>query len=282
MRRTFLLLFLVSLGTVLYSQPRIVVCDLSTQRDTLHLSQSEVLPVDVATNGVFHTTNPDILFYVSRVKAKWFLYAYDLKQHISAVIGTSDFEVSNIAMTPDQKGISVLMKHPTGKTDVVRYPYPLAPPAVIATGVNFTNYAWVDDNSMIVLSPGNPNQLKLISLRPKKETAVVQNAANVLQRFYNTPSVTFIHKQSFDFSTVKRINATDGRIAVVIDIPVEQEIFTWTPGEVIISTDGEHVYSYSSKDADWKPVKSDGSTWKNITSLSVNATGDKLVMTISK
>jgi hypothetical protein len=256
-----------------------VVFDLTVRKDTLVLSNPTVVATGSSTNAVFDYTTP-LLFYTTTQAGKREIRVFDGAQ--TKVIA-SGHVYSDLAVTPDGKGVSVLQQNNSGGHDLVKYPRQEGPGMVLVPSTGFTDYAWVDDNSLIALFPGKTNELRLYTIRPKKEMLIAQNTEEAIQRFFNTPSVTFIHKQSFTFSTVKRISAKDGKIDVVIDCEPEQSLFTWTPSEILISSDGTSFFSFNPKnDQDWKPIIVEGTQRLiGITSLSVNSAGDKLAMVVT-
>jgi hypothetical protein len=274
-----LIILFVSLLTDAVSQSSLVLFNLSTVKDTLHVEGATVLARNIVGNAVFHSEQKKIVFCQKALNV-FEIKALDFSSNLETTLHTTELPVSSIAITPDQQHVSFIVTS-ANATSLMKVSFKGGEASPIMT-TTFLTYAWVDDNSLIGLEAGNPNVLKLLTIRPKKETVVAQNVGAALHRFYTTPSVTFIHKQSFDFSTVKRIGAKDGRIAIITDIAAEQEIFTWTPSEVLISTDGKNLFSFDpKKDQDWKQVKFDGVGNGQITNLAVNASGDKLIVTTS-
>jgi hypothetical protein len=282
MRRIFSFLFFLfvalTISVAIRAQETVVVFDLRFKDGSFSISNPTVLSTGASTNVVFHPTDTLLFFSATELGNNTIKY-FDTHQ-TGFISGKGTY--SDLAVTPDGKGLSVLQQNNTGKSDLVKYSLKEGPGVVLMPSVAFTDYAWVDDNSLIALFPGEPNQLKLLSIRPRKETTIAQSVGEVIQRFFSTPSVTFIHKQSFTFSTIKRVGAKDGKIDIVIDSNPEQSIFTWTPREVLISTDGTSLFSFNPKqDHDWKPVVvKDVPELIGISSLSVNATGDKLALTV--
>lgn len=278
--RTYLTLcfFILTIFVANLCAQSTIVYDLTMRKDTLVLKNPTVLATGSTTNAVYDHTSK-LLFYSTIELDKKIIRVFDGSQ--STVI-TSGHSYSDIAVTPDGKGISVLEQNSAGGNDLVRYPQQEGPGTVLVRAAGFSDYAWVDDNSLVVLYPGKTNELRLYTIRPKKEMLIAQNTGEAIQRFFSTPSVTFIHKQSFTFSTVKRIGAKDGKIDIVIDCESEQSVFTWTPTEILISSDGTSLFSFNPiKDQDWKPVRVEGAVQlSGIKSLSVNPTGDKLAMTV--
>jgi hypothetical protein len=269
-------LFLIVAGDLI-AQSAVIVFDLSLRKDTLVLSNPVIVATGSSSNVVFHPT-ASLLFYSVDDLGKNTVRVFD---GVESRVLASGNTYSDLAVTSDGKDLSVLQRNSSGGFDLVKYPLQEGPGVVLVPSAGFTDYAWVDDNSLIALFPGKTNELRLYTIRPKKEMLIAQNIGEVIQRFFNTPSVTFIHKQSFTFSTVKRIGAKDGKIDVVIDSAPEQSAFTWTPNEILISSDGSSLFSFNPKqDQDWKPViMKDDLKLTDITSLTVNSTGDKLALT---
>src|SRR5690606_38173712 len=189
---------------------------------------------------------------------------------------------SALTITPDKKFLSAIVTA-QDEMSLVKYALEDGEATVIIPSVQFINYAWVSDNSMMVLKSGKPNSIALYTIRPKQEMRIAENVGQCLKTFFNSPSVTFVHKLSVEYSTVKRVNEKDGSIAVVTDALPEQEVFAWTPQGILIMYDGEKLVSFNENaDAVWRNVIADKSVnLNNVSGMAVNPSGTKMALVVS-
>jgi hypothetical protein len=263
----------------LAGQSQVTIFALQKNKGVFELSNGKEITSAAVDNAIFHPGGSSV-FFIRRVTETYQVVRMSDEAVGDTVLMVSKYSLSSLQNCPDKKSISLIRTNENGSRDLVVLSVGGGAIQTKAEQIDFTHYAWVDDNSLVVRVPGTPNTLRLRSIRPRKETLIAQNVGEALHRFMDIPSVTFIHQQSFDFSTFKRISEKDGRIEVVVDAAAEQTVFTWTPDQVLLSQLEDQIISFDpKKDKDWKPVKTDDTfRTRTIKFMEVNPAGNKILL----
>lgn len=275
------LLFLFS-ASCSFGQSRLLLFNLTVKDNRPQLSNGTLVDEHLkAGEAPVFDPEKSLLYFISDGNTIE-RFAYD--SLTKTTVSQSGLPISRLSITPDQKFISAIQTNEAGSSGMVKFSMDGGNLSVIIPSVTFSNYAWVTDNSLIVLVPGEPSTLQLYNIRPKREMFIAKNVGQCLQRFFNTPSVSFVHKLSVDYSSIKKIKADDGRIVIITDTLPDQDVFTWTPDEKLIMTDGDKLFYYDAKPnaSTWKELKIDHpKPLRKITAIAVSPAGDKVALVVS-
>lgn len=279
--RTLLIISIQFLAFLCYGQRAgLYLFNLQTSEGHVTVSRGTLLSSAALSTDrpCFHPGEP-LLYYNKYSHDRLDLVAYNYESRETRSFKGAAGKKLYPAVTPDQKFISSLLEQPDGTRALVKLPIGGGPAKVLLPATSIANYVWVDDNAIIVWIPGAPSLLKLQTLRPKKELTVAQHTSDHLQKFFNTPSVTFVHKMAIGDWNIKAIQA-DGSIHTITQTLPQQDVFTWTPGRLLIMPKEGKLFFYdTTKESGWKEVETDPTfTFKNITQLAVNPAGDKIVI----
>ncbi|HYF68594.1 MAG TPA: WD40 repeat domain-containing protein [Ohtaekwangia sp.] len=275
-----LLLFLFSASCCL-GQSKLLLFTLAVKDNRPQLSNGTLVDehLKASETPVFDPKKPS-LYFISEGDA---IVGFDYDSLKKTTLTKSGVPISRLSITVDQKFISAIQTDQVGSSALVKFSLDGGDQTAIIPSITFSNYAWVTDNSLIVLVPGEPNTLQLYNIRPKRGMIIAKNVGQCIQRFFNTPSVSFVHKLSVDYSSIKRIKADDGRIVIITDTLPDQEVFAWTPEERLIMTDGDKLFYYDrNRSSSWKEISVDHPTpLGKITGIAVSPAGDKIALAVS-
>lgn len=245
MRRTLTFLFVA-----------IVHLSGAAQTFRLFLAQSEnpamesVLQID-STNGivggpVFHPMHP-VLYYSKNAE----IFSFNIESGESKVLFTSAEPVYSLRLTPDGKTITFLDRLPGD--EVKRIALTGAPQTSAKMGTSIDNYTWIDDNNLLVIEPGKPNSLQLVTLRPFRQIAVAKHVGRTLTRIPGALSLAFVHKLSVDSWSIKTIGS-DGSISILAETLPESEVFTITSKGIPVAFYEKQLHRYNDLTSDWTPT----------------------------
>lgn len=215
-----------------------------------------VLQID-STNGivggpVFHPTHA-VLYYSKNAE----ILSFNTESGERKVLFTSDAPVHSLRLTPDGKTITFLDRLPGD--EIKRITLAGAPQTSAKTATSIDNYTWIDDNNLLVIEPGKPNSLQLVTLRPIRQSVVARHVGRTLTRIPGALTFTFVHKLSVDSWSIKAIGS-DGSISILAETLPESEVFTITSKGVPVAFYEKQLHRYNDRTNDWTPtaVRIDG------------------------
>src|SRR5690606_16343186 len=149
--------------------------------NTIHLSNGKLISTEVTAyqTPVFHPSQ-SLLYFISDGPGQTKILIHDYQRSKdSLLINTNGFK-SALTITPDKKFLSAIVTA-QDEMSLVKYAFEDGEASVIIPSVQFINYAWVSDNSMIVLKSGKPNSIALYTIRPKQEMRIAENVGQCLK-----------------------------------------------------------------------------------------------------
>lgn len=270
--RAVLVTWLVGLAASASAQQlTLSVFDFSWRGKEFSLS-NEVVADSTATivDGVsFHPTD-SLLYYSRRTGSRWQIVAFNFSSGTQTVVIESDELLSDPKITPDKKHLSCVAgpKRELRKLSLTSRQW-----GIVFGDTPVDRYVWMDDNALLIISPGDPNQLQLVTLRPKKVIPIAQHVGRELQQ--SRESIAFVHKLSVDSWSIKRINS-DGSIKIVAETLPEADLFTLAPGGRVLLLSEDHIFGYSPA-TQWLQFQVENTRRQgSIKSIGTNPSGDKL------
>jgi hypothetical protein len=272
-------IFLLSAFTVSFvlatAQQKIILYDLKDTLGSMQIVNKEVVDsVGVSNQLPVFNSDKNELYYLKETGTGSSIMVYD-SSRISKILIESPDKLSAINLTPDHRFISSLM-HTNGVISLVTFPLSGGPPVTILNDIKIENYIWLDDNSLIIVEPGQPNSMHLLTLRPQKKIPVAVNVGQTLVRSEKLKSYAFVHKISVDTWNIK-ILKPDGNIEIAMTTLPESEIFTILPdGNYLMVSEG---ILYGSSAKHWQEVS--GQETESLLQILANESKTKLAVIAS-
>lgn len=251
--RSFQVVSLVVSSLTIQAQPatRLMLYDLEDKGNTYGISNAEVVDSAFVEEG-FISPDKEELYYLKITKAGSEVLVYDFATKAIKSVVLSGNKLAQIRITPDHKFISALRDAGDSQA-IVRFPLTGGDPLTVVAGVKIENYTWLDDNSLLLVEPGSPNSLHLMTLRPQKKVQVALNVGHTLVRSETQKSFAFVHKLSVDSWSIKVLSA-DGNINIAAETLPESEIFTMlSNGDFLMVSEG-NLFCLKDKGRFWTEV----------------------------
>jgi hypothetical protein len=288
-RGTIILAIFLLLSAVSgFAQPgtEIYLFDLVTQNGKIVISN----PVNITNRKgydnqpFFHPEKPLLYFASADDDGKTDIVEYNIeKRETRKLTSTAEKEYSP-TVTPDKKFISCIVQRDNGAQDLVKYPINGGEAVILIRDLMVGYHAWLDDNNILIFVLGDPNTLRLYTLRPKRDITLAQNIGRSLHRVPGTKSLSFVHKLSVDYWNIKRIKEQDGSIESITQTLPDKEDLTWTPDGKILMSDGDNILSFEpGKSSEWEVIEIHSPLEiKNMTRLAVNGQGNIIAVVVNE
>ncbi|MFZ6011151.1 MAG: hypothetical protein ACOYXT_12465 [Bacteroidota bacterium] len=237
-------------------------------------------------NQPFFHPDKSVLYYVTLDDAeKTNVVEYDLKTSQSKLFTqtSSDREYSP-TVTPDKKFISCIIQRDSGQQDLGKYPINGGAAEVIIDNLTVGYHAWADDDRLLLFVLGEPNTLRLYSVKDKKNVIMAENIGRSLHRIPGTKSVSFIHKISDDQWVIKKVDEKTGAIVTIVDGIKGSEYLAWAPDGKILMSDGKKIFFIDpTRKSFWQEVNIPSAVPLNtISRLAVDPKGKTLAVVVNE
>jgi hypothetical protein len=251
--RTFQLVVLVAASLTTQAQPatRLMLYDLEDKGNTYGIANAQVVDSAFVAEGI-PSPDKEELYYLKNTKAGSEVLVYDFATKTRKSLVLSGNKLAQIRITPDHKFISAFRDAGDSQA-IVKFPITGGEPVTVVAGLTIENYTWLDDNSLLLVEPGTPNSLHLMTLRPKKKVQVAVNVGYTLVRSEAQRSFAFVHKLSVDSWSIK-VLSSDGNINIAAETLPESDIFTMlSNGDFLMVSEG-NLFCLKDKSRFWKEV----------------------------
>jgi hypothetical protein len=264
----FLLLFLSH--QVFGQGLKLAIYDISSQARSITLANEQIVDslYIAETPASFHPTD-SILYFIREKEGKHEVVSFGWPEKKSTILQTSAEPLFYPALTPDRKFISCIKGKKLGK-------FPVAGGSWVGllNDLPLQNYIWIDENSALIISEGDPNSLNLVSFRPRKVVHIASHVGEPLVHAKNT--FAFVHKLSVDSWSIKRINA-DGSIGIIAETLPDSEQFAILPDGKILMLQEQKLFVYTASGG-WIDPDDGSGKYSGIKSMGVNSSGDKIFL----
>ncbi len=184
-------------------------------------------------------------------------------------------------VTPDKGFVSCIVQRDNGAQDLGKYPVKGGNPVVLVNNLTIGYHAWVDGDNIVVFVLGEPNTLRWISLKDKRDTILAENIGRSLHVIPTSGDISFVHKVSADTWLIKKIDRQTRKISTLGETIPGREDMTWTPDGRIVMSDGEKLFYL--QPAGWTEMKVRSATsLKGITRIAINGKGDKIAVVVAE
>ncbi|MCB0487891.1 MAG: PD40 domain-containing protein [Cyclobacteriaceae bacterium] len=273
-----------ALSFAVLGQPatEVFLLDLDISKDKLTVSN----PVNISNHvgydnqPSFHRAQP-LVYYSSfnedgRSDIK--VYNYDTGK-TESLTNTSEREYSP-TLTPDGKFISCIIQRDNDAQDLGKYPVEGGEPVVLINNLIVGYHAWVDDSNLILFVLGEPQTFQWYNLKTNTNTILESNIGRSLHKIPGENAMSFVHKVSDNGWLIKRLDAKSRSITPIGNTMPGREDMAWTPDGRIVMSDGEALFFYHKKSAEWRPFEMNLSDVKfsGITRIAISSNGKKLAL----
>jgi hypothetical protein len=268
--RAVLASILILLYGGLAAQGKLAIYDFSWEDQTLSLSNDKVIDsLTVADDQPsFHPTDP-LLLFVRKVDHQNAVVSFNYSNGEERILYESPSALASPKITPDTKYLSILEGEKKNLVKIALTDGNVLP----LSNLSMDGYCWIDVNSLLIIQPGDPNTLSLVTLRPLKIMPVARHVGRVIQQSKNI--IAFVHKLSVDAWSIKQINST-GNIQILAETLPEADLFALAPGGKVLMLNEEKIFGYVPS-ADWAPLEIPGRKNRaKITHIGLSPSGDKL------
>ncbi len=222
---------------------RLFLADLENTTESVLLIDSTA---GIVAGPVFDPRLP--ILYYSKGKE---IIAFNIESGERNLVFKSDGPVHALRITPDGKTLTFLAHLPGN--ELKRFALNGGAPAPLAIRNPVENYIWIDDNNLLVIEPGKPNTLQLITLRPFRQMTVAKHVGVTLTKVPAMTSFAFVHKLSVDSWSIKTIG-TDGSISILAETPPESDVFAITSTGTPVAFYESQLHRYNKHTNDWTPI----------------------------
>lgn len=187
-------------------------------------------------------------------------------------------------VTPDKKFLSCIVQRDDGAQDLCKYPIDGGAPVTLINTLKIGYHAWADEMNVMLFVLGEPNTLHWYTFSQKKEIRLMEGIGRSLHRIPGTRSISFVHKFSDEYWSIKKIREEDGQIVTVAETLPEREDLAWTPDGKIVMSDGSKIFflqpgkNSSWKEADLQTTLPSGA----ISRLAVSPKGDRIAVVVNE
>lgn len=149
-----------------------------------------------------------------------------------------------------------------------------APELVLADVAPVGYHAWLDDSTLALFVLGRPATLQIADARTGGARVAAHDIGRSLHRVPGRSAVSYLHRDGGG-STLRTLDPSRGRGAVLVAGLEGSQDYAWTPNGVIIMGSGSELYAFDPlTDSDWRRlVDLSGAGITGITRIAVSPDG---------
>ena len=212
------------------------------------------------------------------------IYRYNVKARSERRLTfTPDSEYSP-TLTPDQKHYSCVILARNGDQYLWQYPLNGAIPSQVSDVAGIGYHCWMESNEVSAFIVGEPNTLNTIDLTSNTTTKIANSPGRTLQIIPGTDLLSFIDLSEKGTWVIKSYDPVSKTIKPIINAKKGFQDFTWTPGGILVSGNGQKLFKFDPKtDKDWVELADlHDYGLKNFTRLTISPNGSLLALVVSE
>lgn len=231
----------------------------------------------------FHPDDARLFYASADADGRTNILVYNYESGTTTTVTNTPEREYSPTVTPDKQYVSSIIQRDDGSQDLGKYPIGGGEAEIIIDNLVVGYHAWADEDHLVVFVLGNPNSLRLYSVREKKHLLISENIGRSLHRIPGTTDISFVSKQEKEWS-IKKYNGQDGTIETITTTLSGQEDLAWTPDQKIFMSNGKQLFFQPMKEPDtWTlvplPTKNPIS---GITRIAINARGNKIALVVNE
>jgi hypothetical protein len=209
------------------------------------------------------------------------VWRYDFAAHAAhALITTPESEYSPTPI-PGSGGISVVRVERDSTQRLWRFDAEGTHPVLLLDRLKPVGYhAWAGNRVLALFVLGDPNALVLATLGTDRADTVARNIGRSLQTVPGSHAVSYVQHVDTTESWLMELDVQTRTVRRLVRLPPGTEFHAWTPGGLVLASDGRMLYQWDSRDAGpWLPVADLGTLGlRDVTRLAVSTAGDRLAL----
>jgi hypothetical protein len=113
-------------------------------------------------------------------------------------------------------------------------------------------YAWIDEERVALFVLGAPVTLQIANRTTGESQTVASNIGRSIHRIPGSNHISFVHRESEEKWTVKRLNPDTGAISVIAPTHGDGQDFAWTPSGTLLMADGSAIFEWVQSRRAWR------------------------------
>jgi WD40 repeat protein len=200
-----------------------------------------------------------------------------------AITATPESEYSATPI-PGSGGFSVVRVERDSTQRLWRFDADGTNPALLLDRLKPVGYhAWAGESTLVLFVLGDPNALVVATPATGRVDTVARNVGRSPQSVPGRHAVTFVQHVDSTDSWLAEVDATTRAVRRLVRLPHGAEFHAWTPGGLVLASDGTTLYQWDPHGAGpWVAVADFAALGlRGVTRLAVSPAGDRLALVAS-
>lgn len=196
-----------------------------------------------------------------------------------AIITTPESEYSPTPIPGG--GISVVRVERDSTQRLWRFDADGTNPALLLERLKPVGYhAWTGERTLALFVLGSPNALVLATAGEERADTVARDIGRSPQSIPGRHAATFVQRVDSTESWLAEVNGETRAVRRLVRLPHGADFHAWTPGGLVLTSDGATLYQWDSHAAGpWVPVADLSALGlREVTRLAVSPGGDRLAL----
>lgn len=157
---------------------------------------------------------------------------------------------------PGEDAISVVRVEADGTQRLWRFPLAGGEPELVLPDIAPVGYhAWSDAKQLALFVLGEPPTLQRARRGPGAGEVLAENVGRSLHRVPGSSAISFVHKESDEVWTIKKVDLASGEIEPLAPTRPGREDYAWSPSGELWTGDGATLHVRDpERDEDWRLV----------------------------
>ncbi|MEJ8801809.1 TolB family protein [Pontibacter sp. H249] len=266
----------------------ILLLDMAVKKNQLVLSNPRNITNHTGYDNQphFHKSQPFVYYSSANADGKMDIRQFDFNTKQTADVTTTPENEFSPTLTPDGQHISCIIQRENGQQDLGMYNLASKEVTVLIDNLTVGYHAWIDDKNMLLfILAEDGHELQHYNLDTKQNKILAKSIGRSLHKIPGQNAMSFIDKTDSQQWQIKRYDTMTGTITTLAPTLAQKEDITWTKNGMILSSDGEKIYSFiPGKSKTWQEVKVKGDTalLKGITRMASNQRNSQLAVVVSE
>jgi hypothetical protein len=268
--------------TLAQTNSEIYLFDLSKEKNKITLKNSKNISNNEGYDNQPSFFDNRYILFASTRNDQTDIAKYDIRYNTKSWLNYTDGGEYSPLKVPERNAVSAVRLDKDGKQRLYRYMWSNGESEELIEKLVVAYYTWYDENTVVsaVIEEENLN-LYVTNIKSGESKTYDSNVGRSFHRIPNTNLVSFISKKNDKQWQIKSLNPLTGAITILANTIKGVEDICWLDNETILSGKESILYKLTlKKDNNWKKI-ADFSAYgiDNITRLSANTSGNKLVVT---
>ncbi|MFK5879698.1 MAG: hypothetical protein QM478_09410 [Flavobacteriaceae bacterium] len=279
-------LFLFFTTFLIYAQPNtdVYLFDLDTSNRSFVLSTMKNISDNEGYDSQPSFFNDNTILYASTRKGQTDIVQYKIDSGKKKWLTKTDGSEYSPLKIPSENAITAIRLEKDGTQQLYKYDFKNGKSSVLINSIVIGYQTWFNKNTLVSsVLEDDMLSLYVSNLNIDKHNKIESNIGRSLHKIPNSNMISFISKATDEWE-IKSLEFVTGKTVRITKTIPEAEDMCWLPDGTILMGKGNSIYKYNPKtNADWIEVASlRNFDITNITRLTVNSDGTKLVLVAEK